>query len=546
LYLSFFLFGGGKLTTKSKSKKISRALRKVLSLFPLFAKNFIYIVDNAGEKVKFNLNDAQLELETLMEDNRFILVSKARQGGISTYAVAKALWRTVTNENENILIVSYKSDSSKALFEKLKSMNDWLPRDKYPDVFPNVVRDNRDELIFDNGSKVSCLVASNKSIGRGSTYSWIHMSEFAFYDRQEMQLLSAEQALAKGENSRLTIETTSNGVSNLFYKMTMAAMKGESKYKLMFIPFYHPLYKKQFAYEYDEAETWYKENNKGKRLSMADLEPDEKVLYDKGANLRQLMWRRYKLLDMTLQEFQQEYPSNILESFISTGNSVFDQSIVLNRFNHVIEPYKKNEIINEVPELLYKYINRGLKVFHLPKRNVRYFGGVDSSSGGGNDFSTISIFDEEGQQVLSFYHNRVPVYEFAEIINCIGRWYNYTFFAVERNSYGLPVLERLRKDYEYLNLYKQKLFDQRTGKKKMQLGFTTSASTKSILISDFKEAFEKGFINIECKETLQQMQLFIENPNGSLGNRKGEGNHDDLVISSALAIQGHKVGKWYV
>src|SRR5690606_37941114 len=137
-----------------------------------------------------------------------------------------------------------------------------------------------------------------------------------------------------------------------------------SKYKLMFIPFYHPLYKKQFAYEYDEAETWYKENNKGKRLSVKDLEPDEKVLYEKGANLRQLMWRKYKLLDMTLQEFQQEYPSNILESFISTGNSVFDQSMVLNRFNHVIEPYKKNEIINEVPELLHKFINRGLEIFY--------------------------------------------------------------------------------------------------------------------------------------------------------------------------------------
>lgn len=542
------MFGGGNLVTKSKSRKISRALRKVLNSFPLFAKNFIYIVDSAGEKVKFNLNDAQLELEELMRGNRFIGVAKSRQAGISSYVIGRALWRAVCNENENILIVSYKSDSSKALFEKLKSMNDWLPRDnpKYGHLFPNVVRDNRDELVFDNGSRVTCLVASNKSIGRGSSYSYIHFSEYAFYDRQEMQLLSAEQALLRSENSQLTIETTSNGTNNNWYKICQSAMKGESKYKLMFIPFYHPLYKKQFAYEYDEAETWYKENNKGKRLSMADLEPDEKVLYDKGANLRQLMWRRYKLLDMTLQEFQQEYPSNILESFISTGNSVFDQSLVLNRFNHVIEPYKKNEIINEVPELLHKFINRGLEIFYLPKRNVRYYGGVDSASGGGNDYSTISIYAEDGQQVLSFYHNRVPVYEFAEIINCIGRWYNYTFFAIERNSYGLPVLERLRKEYGYLNLYKQKLFDQRTGKKKMQLGFTTSSSTKSILISDFKESFEKGLINIECRETLQQMQLFIENPNGSMGNRKGEGNHDDLVISSALSCQARKIGKWYV
>ncbi|WP_449619969.1 DNA packaging protein [Robertmurraya sp. Marseille-Q9965] len=527
---------------KTKSAK----LNKVLNNFPLFAKNFIYIIDNNNEKVRFDLNLAQLELEDLMNKNRFVIVSKARQGGISTYTVAKALWRALTNDNENILIVSYKSDSSKALFEKLKSMNDWIPRDKYPDIFPNVKRDNRDELFFENGSRITCLVASNKSIGRGSTYSWIHMSEFAFYDRQEMQLLSAEQSLAKGNHSILTIETTSNGTSNMFYRLCMSSMKGNSKYKLMFIPFYHDLYKKQFKFEHDEAENWHKEDNKGVRLSVKDLEPSEKVLYDKGANLRFLMWRRYKLLDMTLQEFQQEYPSNILESFISTGSSVFNQSMILDRLNTVIEPFKKDELLNELPGLLHKFLGKGLEIFHLPKRNVKYYGGCDSASGGGNDYSTISIFDEEGQQVASFYNNRVPVYEFAEIIDCIGKWYHYCFYAIERNSYGLPVLERLRKDYGYLNLFKQKMFDSRTGKKKTQLGFTTTAQTKSVLISDFKENFEKGLILIECKESLQQMQLFVENANGSMGNKKGEMNHDDLVISLALSVQAKKIGKWYV
>lgn len=117
---------------------------------------------------------------------------------------------------------------------------------------------------------------------------------------------------------------------------------------------------------------------------------------------------------------------------------------------------------------------------------------------------------------------------------------------MERNSYGLSVIERLRKDYNYLNMYKQKLFDQRTGKKKQQLGFTTTASTKSILVSDFKEQFEKGLILIECQESLQQMQLFVESANGSMGNKKGDKNHDDLVISNALAVQGMKISKWYV
>ncbi|MED4374318.1 terminase family protein [Schinkia azotoformans] len=520
-------------------------LKKIMDDFTLFSKNFIYIIDNNNEKIKFELNSAQVELHELMESNRFVIVSKARQGGISTFTLAKALWRAVKNENENILIVSYKLDSSKALFEKLKQMNEWLPREKYPELFPKVRRENRDELFFENGSRISCLVAGNKSIGRGSTYSYIHLSEYAFYSKQEMQLLSAEQSLMKGEQSQLTIETTSNGTGNNYYKLFMSAYKGNSKYKAMFIPFYHELYKKQFKHDHDEAEQWYKEDNNGRRLSVKDLEDDEKILYEQGANLRFIMWRRWKLLDLSEQEFFQEYPANPLQSFISTGQSVFDQAKVLERLNYVIEPLERKVLIDELPVILHRYINKGLYIYHLPKRNEKYFGGCDTASGGGGDDSTISIFDSEGQQVASFYQNKVPVYLFAEIVNEIGRFFNYAFLCIERNSYGLPLLERLRKDYNYLNLYKQKIFDQK-GKKKMQLGFMTTVATKSILISDYKEQFERGLINVECKETLQQMQLFQENSNGSTGNKKGEGNHDDLVISCALAVQGAKVGKWYV
>src|SRR5690606_38579848 len=95
-------------------------LKKVLDDFRLFAKNFIYITDNNNDVIKFELNDAQLEINELMKTNRFVNVLKARQGGISTFVLARALWRALTKENENILIVSYKGDSAMALFEKLK------------------------------------------------------------------------------------------------------------------------------------------------------------------------------------------------------------------------------------------------------------------------------------------------------------------------------------------------------------------------------------------------------------------------------------------
>jgi hypothetical protein len=541
--LPFLFYLKGVETVVALTKK--QKLKRIMSDFKLFAKNFIYIVDTRNQKIRFELNSAQKELDELIENNRFVIVNKARKAGVSTYMLAKALWRCCTRENESILIVSYESDSSKNLFEVLKKMNMWLPRDKYPDLFPETRRDNRDELLFDNGSRIVCTVAGNKEIARGFSPTWVHLSEFAHYANQEKQLLSVEQALI--DNGKLTIETTSNGTNNHYYKLFMAAYKGNSKYKPYFIPFYHELYKEQNRNQHDEAEEWFKANNRGNRLREKDLEPDEKILYEKGANLRFLMWRRYKLLDMTLHEFYQEYPSNPMESFISTGQSVFDQSKVLERLQYVKEPMSKEVVLEEsidFPEILKQYINRGLYIYKLPKKGIRMFGGVDTASGSGSDYSTVTIFDNEGEQVLIFYHNKVPVYLFAEIVDAIGKWCNYAFLAIERNNLGLPLIERLRKDYEYMNLLKQKVFDQK-GKKKLQLGWTTTNTSKSIMISDFKEQFERGLISIHCKETLQQMQLFQE-VDGKMNNKKGEGNHDDLIISAALVVQAMKQNKYYV
>jgi Terminase RNaseH-like domain/Terminase large subunit, T4likevirus-type, N-terminal len=533
--------------TVAKTKHLTKheKLQLIMDDFKLFAKNFIYIVDNNGEKINFVLNPQQQEFNDLLEKNRYLIISKSRQGGFSTYALGRALWQAIRFENSNILIVSYKQDSSMALFEKLKMMNRDLDkfREKYgTKLFPATKRDNRNELLLKNGSRITCVVAGNKDVGRGSTYSMIHLSEFAFYQNQEKQLLSAEQALAKG-SGKLVIETTSNGF-NFYQKLFMSAWKGESKYKAFFVPFYASLYKEQFRAEHDEAENWFKANNRGNRLREKDLEPDEKILYEKGANLRFLMWRRWKLLDMTLQEFYQEFPSNPMESFISTGQSVFDQSKVLERLNYVLEPLPSKDVYDELPEVFKPYINRGLYIYKIPKKGIRMFGGVDTASGSGGDYSTITIFDSEGEQVLSFYHNKVPVYLFAEIVDAVGKWCNYAYLAIERNSYGLPLIERLRKDYEYMNLLKQKVFDQK-GKKKHQLGWTTTNTTKSIMISDFKEQFERGLISIHCKETLAQMQLFQE-VDGKMNNKKGERNHDDLIISAALAVQAMKQNKYYV
>lgn len=506
----------------------------------LWLKNFVKITTNTGEYIHFVVNDQQKKF--IDEMGRFNVIAKARQIGFSTMSLALCLWMAMNRPRTNYMVVSYKQESSTSLFDKLKMMYDDLPHDKFK--FPKDTQNNRNQLKFDNGSSITLATAGGKDIGRGTTYEYILLSEFAFYENQDSILLSAEQALAKSKTSKLVIETTSNGF-NSYQKLFMNAYKGNSKYKAFFFPFYSSSYAKQFKDDYDEAEIWYKENNKGKRLTKDDLEQDELYLYEQGATLKQLMWRRWKLLDMTLQQFYQEFPATPMESFISSGLNVFDQQKIVERLKYIEKPLLYRDVKMIIPDSIAKYIGKSLMIYQLPVKGVRYYAGVDTASGSGGDYSTISILNADGEQVLSFYDNKIPVYEFAKLLDIIGKFYNYAFLTVERNSFGTPILERLRKDYEYMNLYKHKVFNQQLGKKQLQLGYQTTQVTKNIMITDLKEQFELEVILINCQETLEQMQIFVET-DGKTGNKKGNDKHDDCVIAMALAIQGIKQNKWYV
>lgn len=523
-----------KLTNKQKLDIINSSPE-------LWLKNFVKITDNVGEIVPFEINKQQKLFVDEMK--RFNIISKARQIGFSTLSLGLCLYYAMTRPRTNYMIVSYKSDSSTSLFDKLKMMYDDLPHDKFK--FPKDIQNNRGQLRFDNGSSITLATASSKPIGRGTTYEYILLSEFAFYQNQEKNLLGAEQALAKSNTSRLVIETTSNGF-NHYQKLFMSAWKGNSKYKPFFFPFYSSSYAKQFKTDYDEAEAWYKADNSGRRLTYDDLEPDEILLKEEGATFRQLMWRRWKLLDMTIQEFYQEFPSTPMESFIATGRSVFDNAKIVERMKYVTSPLEYKSLKHILPSVLEHRVKKSLFIFEPPMKDKRYYAGVDTASGNGGDNSTISIIDEEGVQVCTFYDNKTPVYEFAKIVNDLGRLYNYAYITVERQGFGVPVLERLRKEYRYMNLHKHKIFNQQQGKHKIQLGFNTSAVSKSIMVSDFKEQFELDMLLINCLETLEEMQIFIEGAGGSTGNKRGNGLHDDLVDALGLAIQGRKVSKWYV
>lgn len=521
-----------KLTTAEKLKIINGDIEKWLF-------NFVKILNNNNDLVPFKVNAQQKDF--LKDRSKFNQILKSRQLGFSTLSLGIMLYYAYQIPNSNYLMCCHEGDSLAFLFNRLKIMADSVP-DKYR---MEQLRSNRTEILFSNGSRISVKVF-DKNVGRGYTNQIIHLSEFALCSPtvQALGLVSVEQSLAKNENSMLIIESTADGLGNKFYQLYQDSTNGRSRYKSFFYGWTTKTHLEQFRVEVEEAVEWYKSTNKGRPLSSDPLEltPYERMLLEKtSVTLKQLMWRQYKMLDMK-ERFVVEYPAFPQEAFLNTDAGVFDANVILQRMYHIPEPLKN---VPDLPQSLQKYIGNGLKIFYLPKVGMKYFGGIDVSAGLKLDHSTVSILDSDGEQVCTFSRNDLATYNFVTVVEEIGHYYNYAMLLVERNSYGLDIINRLVKEKNYIQVLKTKKFDKITGRRRWEHGWYNDNISKTKLVNDGREALETGMAIVNCRETLEQMQIYTEN-NGSYGNKRGDKNFDDLVDAFLLSVQSLKMGRYYI
>lgn len=523
-----------KMTTKEKMEIINDDIE-------LWLLNFVKILDAENNLISFKINKAQKDF--LENRSKYNIILKSRQLGFSTLSLGIMLYYAYRIPNSTYLMVAHNKPSLRELFNRLKTMQNSIP-DK---IRLDEDKNNRDELGLSNGSRIIVQCPSD-GLGAGMTLQMVHLSEYALYSdsQQLIGLSTVEQSLAKNKNSMIIIESTARGVQNNHYKLWQDSSKGRSRYKSFFYGWTDKSHLDLFRYEIDLAVEWYKSTNHGNPLSSDPLEltPYEQMLLKKTkVTLKQLMWRQWKLQGMSEDSFRQEYPAFPEEAFIATNVGVFDANIIVERMNYVPKPLKN---VPDLPLSLQRYIGNGLNIYELPKKGEWYFGGIDTSLGTGKgDDSAICILDSNGEQVATFNRNDIPTYKFTDIVNDLGLFYNYAMLMVERNSYGIDILQRLHKEKQYINLSKTKKKDKITGRRKWEMGWYQDNVSKTILVNDAKEAIETGIVIVNDKETLEQLKIYQE-VNGKFGNTKGEGNHDDLCDALFLAIQSMKMGRYYV
>ena len=500
-------------------------LKRILDDPILFIQTFIKIVDKRGRLVNFVPNPEQLQL--LQEMDKFNVVLKSRQLGISVLSCAYSIWLAIRYPNTSCLLMAHSLDGADGIFTKLKQLYNSIPGA----IRPNLINNNRKELRLENGSRITVVSCGTKESVRGSTLRFVHVSEAAFCNENiDRQILAIEQCLTP--NGQIIVESTANGF-NFFSDMYSKAAQGESLYKPFFFGWVED--NLMFADEYKQFAQRYIELH-GKLPTEEELDNTELSLYRRGASIEQIVWRRLKISNSSEAQFAQEFPSTPSEAFVSTGENVFDNHKVHERLESI--DAKTIPMPENLPTILKPWYNRGFSLWEKPEEGIRYFIGVDSAEGlgGSSDYSVVEVIDRDGFQVAEFRSNKIKPFDFVEIVETLGRWFNTAYLVVEKASAGQTVCDRLYNDIQYPLMYKYKSWDAR-GSCKRKPGFETTKQSKQRIIDDFVELHTKGLMCINSEVLLQEMKMFIYKD----GSAKASiGYHDDTVMAMAMALFGAK------
>ena len=490
-----------------------------------FIESFFKIRDKKGQLIQLKFNNSQEKFYSVIKETygtkpTRLIVLKARQLGISTITEAFITAMTMLNPNTSSVIMAHLSESARSIFNMTKLFVSELP----DAMKPQQKYSNATEIVFDgdNGLKSSIRVMVASDATRGSTYKFAHLSEVAFWEHPEEALLALNQAVPMTDDSLIVMESTANGF-NYFYTLWQDAVNGRNDYVPIFFPWYVD---PEYTRPYDG-------------FTLTPYENDIKERYD--LTLDQLQWRRWCIANNCGNNetlFRQEYPISPEEAFITSGQSIFNNELILEHMKDLKDPIRRGYFNYDYDGLHItniKWISDPMgyiKIYKEPSGNT-VIGG--DTAGEGSDFFVGQVIDSTGYLCATLHH-QFDADLYVKQIYCLGAYY-HSLIAIEANFDSFPnrELQRLR----YPTLYVRENVDTIVHDVQDRYGFKTTALTRPLIISELVEIVREHIENINDRETLQEMLSFVRNAKGRA--EASEGTHDDLVM--ALAIGYHALGQ---
>jgi hypothetical protein len=352
-----------------------------------FCENYVKVISLDHGLTPFKLRGYQTELVKHYAENQFSIVLAPRQSGKSITSVAFILHYAIFNADKKIGILANKGATAREMLSRITLMLENIPFF----LQPGCKTLNKGSIKFSNNSEIIAAATSGSSI-RGLSLNCVMIDEFSFVNDAETFYTSTYPVITSGNDVKVIITSTPNGIGNMFYKLWKGATQKQNEFKPFTIK-------------------WWDVPGR-----------DEE-------------WKRKTIANTSERQFKQEFEC----AFIGSTPTLVDGDILLGLQSH--EPIK---------------VWRNVKYYVEPKAGHNYILTVDVGKGRGQDYSTFIVFDVTAHNfeiVCVYRDNMISPLMFPEYIVRVGAAYNNALVIIENNDAGQVVCNSVAYDYDYENMF---------------------------------------------------------------------------------------------
>lgn len=477
--------------------------------------------------VPFKLFPRQKEVVLSYKKNRFNLVTKPRQAGISTTTAAflsiMVGFADVDNP-EAVLIIANKQELAFEFLAKIKNFLSQLPRWIWgPEYYGTAKKegksifivDSKKEIRLPNGSRVKAVATSTDAL-RGFTPTYLVMDEAAYIVDGAEVFGAALTALGTGGKAILI--STPNGMDKLYYETYRQSKNRENNFNIVEMKWYEDL-------RYNKDLRWIKDD-----VVIEETEftfDSYKRMVDDGYKPTS-SW--YEEMCRGMNNDARMIAQELDVSFIgSGGNVISEEDIALHEKENVRDPkYTAGE-------------DGKIWIWEEPQEGHQYIAGVDVSRGDGEDSSTIVILDFTTMEQVMEYQGKIQPDLLAQLVEEYCELYKaFTVIDITGGMGVSTVLKLL--EFDYKRLYyetpnskilssKQKQMEQY--KKDNKVPGLQVGSIRLAMIANFEEKVRMNLVKIRSVRLTSEMKTFVYK-NGRPDHM--DGYHDDLIFALAMCL----------
>lgn len=514
---------------QSKSQKLLEIGKCIKD--PVYAiENFLETFDQTQKGfVRFKLFPKQKELITSYKKERFNIVMKPRQAGVSTTTAAYIAVITAfadPNNPQRVLILANKQETAIEFLKKVKDftaqlpnwMNVWSGGDSWFDPEKNSAKHYR----LTNGSEVKAVATSLDAL-RGYTPTLLVMDEAAYIEGGEEVYAAAQPALSTG--GRAILISTPNGMDPLYYKTYVSAKtkeKTNNPFNIVEMRWFQDP-------RYNVGMKWQKKNEAGDVIDeKIDMEYEHFDQLETEGWVPTAPW--FEMMCGQLNNNPRTIAQELLCAFNGSGDNVIDSKY--------IEYQRKNNVMDPIRT---EWLDGNMWIWENPQLGHEYILSADAASGSADDFASICIYDFTTGNQVAEYHGKVAPDTLGEIAVEYGNRYEAFVVVDTTGGYGVStVLKLIELGYSAKKMYYDTVLgidsitNNKTLEKHMRDGKLPGLNfqkNRNTIVTKLEESIRMNSFKVRSIRSVAEMDTFVFK-NGRPDHMKGY--HDDCLMAIAM------------